>query len=410
MIRRAGCCLALAFAQAAWGMEWAASYALTPDASRSRTGSPYAQPESRAGNGWRQDIGLRAAAGGGVGQFNLRTEARFGERAVTHIDVNQLYLDHTLAEGAGRTWGLTAGKKILASPIGFGFRPLDVIQQENRRRFNAPPLTGVPLVAVDRLTAGDALGLVASGRPDEGPQREALTLRATHGADTYEIHAVAQGMAGQGGAFGIGAMGTPPGEGDSAWDTAWHGAALWQRRAPVLRHRLADDPAGPPLATGNPLQPDERAAVWKTVAGVQFSHGSGWGLLLEYWHDGSAWRASEWRRLDRLTRRQQALAGLAPMAAIQGNLAWSAGAFAAPSLLPDNVMARLSYTAESWNGALEWLATPEDGGNVLTLGLTREGNRQKGQFGWQHLAGPADSAYGQAPTRDFLFVRWLWAL
>ncbi|ABQ26619.1 hypothetical protein [Geotalea uraniireducens] len=66
------------------------------------------------------------------------------------LTINELYYDFSLL---GERFGI--GKKILSWDVGFGFRPLDVIQQENRRAVFTTTLEGVPYLAWEKFH-GDA--------------------------------------------------------------------------------------------------------------------------------------------------------------------------------------------------------------------------------------------------------------
>ena len=138
----------------------------------------------------------------------------------------------------------------------------------------------------------------------------------------------------------------------------------------------------------------------KAVAGAQWTGESGWSVLLEAWYDADAYSRSEWQRLDALTAGQQALAGLAPAAAIAGNAAWSSQAYLAPNLLRDNLLARVSYDdRDGFKPYAELLATPQDGGRVLSLGASFDANRSRWSFGLRQLGGAAASAYARAPVK-----------
>ena len=161
------------------------------------------------------------------------------------------------------------------------------------------------------------------------------------------------------------------------------------------------------LATQSPMEDVARSNAVKAVAGAQWTGESGFGILLEAWYDGEAYSRSEWQRLHALTARQRALTGVAPRSAIDGNVAWSSEAFNRPNLMQENLMTRLSHDLDQrWKSALEWVATPRDGGRAVTLSLSHEGNRQRIGGGMRWLGGAADSARGRAPLRRTALLEW----
>lgn len=401
----------------------AAVVATTPAAALEATGSLVVAPEWRTANHaspyapafargpsatLRQDLALKLREGGFNAETRLRIEAAEDRRPERRGIVNQLYYDGDLGGGDA----FTLGRKTLSWGVGFGFRPLDVVQRENRRGLNPAPLVGIPVVAWERYTADTAWTLLAANPLGERERRDdaraqALALRwyklAANGDD---LHAVARLSARQGLEAGAG-MTRAAGD---AW--AFHAAALYQRRTAKLHHTLIG--SATTLAAADPIAEEFRAHGLSAVLGAQWTDASSLGLLVEAWRDAAAWSRRDWRQLADLTARQRALAaptGFAPQAAIDGNLAWSAQAFTRPNLLRDNLLLRLSYDAEQrWKYSLELLATPADGGHVLTAGVAWQGDRQAFSFGIRHLGGAADSAYALAPQRRLAYCQWTLAL
>ena len=69
--------------------------------------------------------------------------------------LNELYLDFSLANE-----DFSIGKKVMSWGVGFGFRPLDLLQRENRRRLYQNTLEGVSLLAWEHFTRSGAVTLV----------------------------------------------------------------------------------------------------------------------------------------------------------------------------------------------------------------------------------------------------------
>lgn len=390
----------------AGAVEASGSLTLAPESRSDNTASPYfvgppvVPPRHRA---MRQDLGLRVQDGGFNMQGTFRVLATEGRQPEWHGIVNQLYYDGEA--GAGQGW--TVGRKVMTWGVGFGFRPLDVVQREDRRGLNPPPLVGIPVLAWETIAADDALTVVwqrpGSGRGATAAEDQAIAVHWYRLAGGADLHAVARLSRRNGAELGVGAGRTL----DDEWSL--HAAALNQGRYEKRLNRLAE--TGGLLATSDPTVVETRRNAVKAVGGAQWTGASGFGVLLEAWYDGEAWSRAEWQRLDRLTARQHALAGLAPRSAIDGNVAWSSQAFDRPNLLRENLMARLSYDGDQrWKTSLEWVTTPRDRGRVVTASVAHEGNRQRVAGGLRWLGGPADSAYGQAPLRRAAWLEWRLAL
>ena len=383
------------------------SLSLVPEWRADNAGSPYfvVPPLVPARHkALRQDLGLRLQEGGFNAQGIVRINAAEGRRAEQHGIVNQLYYDGELGPGSG--W--TVGRKIVTWGVGHGFRPLDVVQREDRRGINPPPLVGIPLLAWDGFSADQALTVVwqrpDSGRGNVASADQALAVHWYRLVAGTDLHAVAR-ISGRNGLEAGAGFSRAVGE-----EWSFHGALLNQRRYARSLNRMAESGAGV-LAAQSPMAEVAGRDARKAVAGAQWTGESGLGVLLEAWYDGEAYSRAEWRRLDRLTAAQRALAGSAPQSAIDGNVAWSSQAFAVSNLMRENLMTRLSHDVDQrWKSALEWVATPRDGGRAVTLSLSHEGNRQRIGGGIRWLGGAAGSALAQAPQRRAAWLEWRLAL
>jgi hypothetical protein len=85
------------------------------------------------------------------GVFTARRDTREGDV----LRVNELSLERPLAGGFA-----TAGKKVMSWDVGYAFRPLDVVQQEDRRALNPVALEGVPMVAWEAFDDSRAITVV----------------------------------------------------------------------------------------------------------------------------------------------------------------------------------------------------------------------------------------------------------
>jgi hypothetical protein len=363
-------------------------------------GPPTVDTPRRSG---RNDIELKLQEGGFNAQGILRQQVADGNRPEYHGIANQFYYDGQLTPGLG--W--TAGKKVMSWGVGFGFKPLDVIQRENRRSINPPPLVGVPLVAVERFTENDAW-TVAWTRPGQGAGESddrdpGVALHWYRLADGDDLHGVMRVSRRRRLEAGFGATRIIGDE----WSI--HGAALYQQRTWQRTNQLIAD--GGTFAAVDPMAEKASGGGVKAVAGVQWTGESGWSVLAEAWYDADAYRRRDWQALDALTARQRALEGAAPATAIDGNVAWSSQAFLATNLLRENVLLRLAYDdRDGFKPYADLLLTPSDGGRVYTVGASWEGNRQRFTLGARQAGGRAGSAYAQSPLKRVLWAEWRLAI
>ncbi|HZV54680.1 MAG TPA: hypothetical protein VFF82_07055 [Rhodocyclaceae bacterium] len=396
----------LVLALPAQAMDLNASIIVAPQVATGNRASPYfvgppivSLPDRTS----RQDLELRAREGGFNAQGTLRWQVAQDAKPEYHGIANQFYYDGELGEGMG----FTAGKKVMSWGVGFGFRPLDLIQRENRRGVNLPALVGQPLLAVEKFNADEAWTL-AWVRPGEGGGSDdnrdpALAFHWYRLAGGDDLHAVARLSQRHGIEAGFGATRVVGDE----W--SFHGAALYERHYRKTINSMTE--TGGLLATTDPMAEATRQDGLKLVAGAQWTGESGWSVLAEAWYDADAYSRAEWQRLDALTASQRALAGLAPAAAIAGNVGWSSQAYLNTNLLRENLLLRVGHDdRDGFKPYAELLATPRDGGLVLTVGTAYEGNRQRLSGGLRQSGGANDSAYARAPIKRVIWLEWRLAL
>jgi hypothetical protein len=125
----------------------AAAHALYPGAVALPTNISKTQAELRA-----SAYGLTAVA---TLQQTHAGNTAADTAANTQAWVNELYSSHD----AG-AWQFSAGKKIVAWDVGYGFRPNDMVQQEERRALVDSTAQGRPLLLAEHFNADTAWSLV----------------------------------------------------------------------------------------------------------------------------------------------------------------------------------------------------------------------------------------------------------
>lgn len=324
----------------------------------------------------------------------------------------QARLNEGFVAGDFDAWQGSAGKKVVAWDVGYGFRPNDVVQQERRRRLLATTQEGRPLVEVERFDAQTSVTLVwvnpqnLNDTDDASRQglESALATRAYVRDGSADWHAFARW--GEHTRASLGAA--------VAWvatdELEWHASAR------IMQHHDAwqfDSSAGNAPVAANPWLQATLGSSAQALLGAGWTGPQRVSLLVECWYDGTAPADSDW---DAWLARNRALAafgtqpGLSPalVRAAGGNLAWQATPFATNNLRRNNVFARLAWHAQRWVLSLDALVTPSDRGRVVTAAAQWQGERLRFDAAWRSYGGPADALFSQLPLREvgLLAVSW----
>ncbi len=343
---------------------------------------------------------LRASGHGLTGIVTLQQQRQAHSEYASRAWVNELYASHD-----GGAWQFSAGKKIVAWDVGYGFRPNDMVQQEERRPLISRTLEGRPLLMAEHFSADTAWSWVwvnaTASAGHGGAQEPALVARVYQRDGAVDWHGFARVGARTGASLG-GAL-------------AWVASDAVELHSSLRYSERVDSKAIDPDATGlvasNPWLLRTEHDVAQFLLGGTWTHASQLSLLMEAWWDGSAPSDAQWDAWAQRNTQLVTLAGQgAPAAAVAGNLAWQAEAFSvSPSLRRENVFLRLSWQVDAWLPALDMLYTPADRGRVMTASLSWQGNRVQVQGGLRVYAGPADAVLMQLPTRGMAYVASTWA-
>ena len=312
--------------------------------------------------------------------------------------VNELNYDFSLA---GERFSL--GKKIVSWDVGFGYRPLDLLQQENRRSIVTTTLEGIPYLAWETFSGDSAWMLIyanpGQGRAGVAKNDESVALKYYLRDGTTDWHAVAR--LSERHHFETGAaISTVPLE-----SLEVHGSLLYQHRFEQQYNSLIGT-AGVPLSSGDPMRSQAREHAVTALAGFTLTGEAGFSLLGEAWYDATAYRAAEWRDVKELVSRQAGLLSQGiPPAAVSGNSAYSLHYFDQPNVLKENLLLRLSHRheGENWEPAVDLLCTPADGGLVTTASLAYSGNHFRVDGGVRQYGGAGGSAYRLLPEERIIY-------
>lgn len=362
-----GCCAAgglLGSTPPARAATTVAGYWLFPQYNVANRGSLFDVPHSYdplPSERLRQDVWLRYQQGGFNSLVTMRNVLESHRSPDYRLIPNEIFYDFSLG-----ALDFSAGRKVLGWGVGEAFRPLDVLQREDRRRLIVDYLEGMPEISVERFLAdGSALSLIYAYRLQfdseqvtSGRHETALRYYRTFGET--DVMALAHWSEQEHLAVGAGFAHVV----NDAVEA--HASFLYRQDCLRLLNGLID--SGGLLATGNPFKPRDTGGCGKLAIGASWTGESGYSLLFEAWHDGEAHTVAEFRDQAQLARHQRALSILPGnlKSAVALNLAADQQFFAAPILLQNNLFLRAAHDGENLDPSLEILVTPEDGGIVAT--------------------------------------------
>jgi hypothetical protein len=374
-----------------------------PEGSWVNRGSPFAPASALTDLGSERGQGaveLRLRLDGLTADVAAHLTASEGSRPASEGVLNELFY-----EAAPLGQHLTVGKKVLSWDVGYGFRPLDVVQQEDRRAFLPFALEGVPLLALERFGEGSATALVYAnprrGSASRSRDDEALALRHYQRLAALDLHLVGRWSRRSLGQGGLAVAWVPVDV------LELHASALYQRRL----ERPADarlEPGAAPIASADPARVRVSADAISALAGLTLTPGGDLSFLVEGWIDPAAATAADWRARAGLARAQGALlAGSAvPRQAVLANLAWGARAFEGRNLIRENLLLRASQRWERFEPALDLLWTPADGGLVATASVGWEGERSRLSAAVRAYGGARDAAVRLLPVSGAAMASW----
>jgi hypothetical protein len=310
-------------------------------------------------------------------------------------------------------WQFGAGKKIVGWDVGYGFRPNDVVQQEERRTLLATTPEGRPLLQLEHFDAEQATSLVwvnphhARDADDaqRGARESALAARSYRRDGAADWHLFARWGEHTRASIGAALAGV-------ASDELELHASL---RALQRHDGWAIDPAaGDAPVRANPWQQQTLGRAGQALVGASWTGAQQQSVLFEWWYDGTAPSDAQWNAW---SERNAALTALGTTPGlpttlhdgIAGNLAWQAAPFATPNLRRNNVFVRLAWQPDHWLLSLDTLVTPADRGRVVTLGVQWQGDRLRLNAALRAYGGPSDALLAQLPQRRLGLLAATWS-
>jgi len=313
--------------------------------------------------------------------------------------INELYADFSIADIEA-----SIGKKVVSWGVGYGYRPLDVIQRETRQALRTFELEGVPMLELEYFTATSAITAIVSNRlrfdgtsPQTGNYEGALKYSTLLG--NSDVHFLLYQKQGDGISAAAGASTT------SGDHLEWHGSLRYLSSYTTLQHKLSGQ-APALLRAADTFTAQKHHHGLLALLGASWTWESGYSLMLEAWHDDTAWSRGQWQELLRINamQRQQLSIG-APEQAVYGNINANNRVYSQQNLLKDTLFMRLSYDGDQFDPNLSMLYTPADGGMVFTASADYDWSDHILLFASVRvMGGIGSSAYSNAADRLQLFI------
>ncbi len=316
----------------------------------------------------------------------------------TDIKMNELYLTKSISN-----WEFTLGRQISSWGVGYGFRPLDVIQQYDRQTTNQRSVIGKNRIALDYYFGMSSWSLVwvdpmKSGGKDNRNMASIVSKYSTS-RDNYDLHAVARYNKKNKLQLGLGGVFI------TTDALSLHGSILVSQAYQKQINTLAGQ-SRVLLSEKNPYQTVDYYRGFQALLGFSWSSFSKHNIIIEYWYDDMAYSHQEWKNLFQLAKQQQNLLDQAIFSSslVHGNIAWTATATQAQSLAPHNLMVLWRYDAEYWKPAINVLFSPVDKSYMTTLSTLRSTRLFKFEAGVRAFKGSNNSIYGGLIITSHVFM------
>lgn len=293
-----------------------------------------------------------------------------------------------------------AGKRVVSWDVGYGFRPNDVVQSEDRHALIAPRLEGQVMVAVDWYGERSSATVLTARQRDTGalPSMDLypegiVAGRGYWNVDGNDLYLFLKAGRLSRISTGIAAV-TVPSESTSLYGSVRY---LERRRATMFASGLATGVGE--LASSNPVMVASAGSAWQSMIGATWTSPERLSLIAEVWWDGLAPGATFWRDWQARNAQLLALGGLGgqagPVAAYAGNLRWQATALEQRSLWRRNLLLRAAKKFGDLEVSAEALAWLNGGGGMLTVGASQDLDRASLEVRWRQYLGPQSGLAGQ---------------
>lgn len=212
----------------------------------------FTSPPAALASGSTLETELRSSGQGWRATATAQQLMLQGDATQSRAWFNELLASHDVGG-----WQLSAGKKIVAWDVGFGFRPNDLVQQEERRALVTTLPEGRPVLMAEHFVPDAAWSLVwvnpTGAVTAPGPAEPALAARYYQRLGAVDW-------------YGFARVGADTG-------ASWGAAAVWVATDALELHASAHD---------------QRSTGSKVLLGGTWTHSSQFSVLAEVWQDDTA--------------------------------------------------------------------------------------------------------------------------
>ena len=381
--------------------EGSASLRLMPGYSQFETSSPLVTSSQESTvTTLTQELALQWSHGGFSFQGTITDQRSSDDNHQTDGVVNELFYDT-----AAGPFDLTIGKKILGWGVGYGYRPLDRIQQQQRLGLAEVTQEGIPILSFEHFTETGAVGLTYANHiewnnsaPHRGDEEWALRYFGLHGE--WDLQLQLHHNRDEGGSIG----------GGFSWVG---GEAVEFHGSVVIQQYYNDFPLELPYSSpsSSVITNIRQEGGLKALIGMGWTWESGYSVMAEYWYDETALNIHQWDDILSLITQLPALASdpAFPLQNVSTLIDQTLNEERPANLLEENLFVRLSYDGDSYDPAIELLYAPRAQGGSVTLRLQHEYSNKQFDIGVRQLFGPGDSLYANLPEQRTLFAAWEFA-
>ncbi len=330
--------------------------------------------------------------------FSMHNQLSRNKPSNTRFNTNELYLTKNLND-----WEITLGRRISSWGVGYGFRPLDVVQQYDQQTISRQSAIGKNMIALEHFSGMSSWSLlwVNPNRSDESQNHgiKSIVSKYSTSQDNYDLHAVLRYNRKNKLQMGLGGINILSDE------MSVHGSLLLSQVYQKQLHKLTRQTTVL-LSDKYPYENIDYNSGFQLLTGLSWSNLSNHSLIVEYWYNGMAYSDKQWDQLFKLAAQQQNLLNNTqlPQSIIHGNIAWTAAATQTQALAQHNVMLQWSYDADYWKPTANILLSPVDKSSMITLLATRSTHLFKFEAGIRAFNGANNSIYGGLIISNTVFM------
>lgn len=307
-------------------------------------------------------------------------------------ELNELALSYGLGD-----WEFTMGRRAISWGVGYGFRPLNVVQRTDTQRISRESLMGIDMLLAEYYTEMGELAIMLL--PEQRDQSAALVARYFQSDEAYDWQGVIRydnRRKLQLGVGGVRIMGEA---------LSLHGSALYVANSTMPYYDDSREVV-PNLSPAYPYEDQVVQDRWRAVVGTSYTFYSGHSMTLEYGYDGEVLSHDAWQghyqRVE--AQRAQLDAGVFPPSLVWGNIAWTAQLSQMMLRPRHSALLYWSYDAEHWQPEFTSQISLQDQSAVSTLVLQRGFTQWHLALGIRQFTGATRSYYGALHLERLVYM------